>query len=348
MVKCGNAQTGMLTIVRSGRASASRRASRDGELVRPHDSLRAHDRCPCSASAPAIRSSTPSAKPAMSAVHGSSPVRDGQQADRGHQVPASPCARGRTTPARAARAAGRRVGPPPAGLRCARAASAIAVAAILRTGWASVVSGGSISSAQSGSSTATSARSSGTRTRARRIARSAPSAHQVVGDHERRGRGVVSRAASRRPPRLRRCGSRRPTANGIRPAARMAARVPLEPLRSGLDVEAAADEGDPRVAEPEQMLRGAPHALDVVAHDGVDAGILDLPVEGDDGDPEREQRVDARAGRVRGDTIAAITRFVGEHLEVCPLLLRRLVRVAEQHSIAGRVGRVLDRPALPR
>ena len=315
----------------------------DGELVRPHEAFRAHDRVPLLAESAGDPVLDPEREARDSVVHGSTPVRDSHKADRGHQD-ARVSVRSRPHDARTRSSSGRTTRRASARRPSMRSrASAIAVAAIAPTGCASVVSGGSISSAQAGSSTATSARSSGTRTRARRIARSAPRLMRLLATTSAVGRGVVPSSVS---TAVLGCVRAEAAADGERDQARGAhgGRVPLEPLRSGLDVEAAADEGDPGVTEPQQMLGGTPHALDVVAHDGVDAGILDCPIEGDDGSIEREQRVDTRAGRIRRGHDRRDHAFVGEHLEVCALLLRRLVRVAEQHSIAGRVGRVLDDP----
>ena len=58
--------------------------------------------------------------------------------------------------------------------------------------------------------------------------------------------------------------------------------VPRETRRAGRDVGRPPDERDPPVAQLREVARERPHATLVVTGDGVDARIVDDPVERED------------------------------------------------------------------
>ena len=167
--------------------------------------------------------------------------------------------------------------------------------------------------------------------------------HQVVGDDDRRGPRLLGEQVV--DGTLGGIGAEAAVEGERQQASRPhRLRVALEPLLAGLDVRPAADVRDPLVTQPEQVLGESPQPVDVVADDGVRGGLGDLAVERDDRDVERKEGVDARPPAVSRRHDRRQHSLVRKHLEVRPLLVRSLVRVAEQHAVASLVRLVLDDP----
>lgn len=154
-----------------------------------------------------------------------------------------------------------------------------------------------------------------------------------------------------------------------RPASRIAAAAPVTDLSQLLG---PPDEGDPGVAQVEQMLSGEATAEDVVDVDRAGAAFVTAAVDHDDGGPPGDQAGHTGFGPVDGSDEHPLHAQLLEAVQVGRLPLDALVGVADEQRQPGlfdhllhapghvgeeRVGRVehdvgddvaLTRPQLPR